>query len=52
MFFIALSIFGILVGIFLLKQGFSGDGLGAGLTVIVGLFVTIKEALDIIFAGK
>lgn len=46
-FFIGLSILGIFVGLFLIFMGKSGNGLGAGLTLVVGIFVTLKEILDI-----
>ena len=46
-YFVALSIIGILVGLFLVSRGLSGTGLSATLTLIIGLFVVIKEILDI-----
>jgi hypothetical protein len=50
LFFLALSVFGIMVGVFLIREGLFGNGLGATVTLIVGIFVMIKEILDIIFA--
>jgi len=50
LFFLALSVLGVLVGIFLIRQGIGGDGLGAITTLIVGIFFTIKEVMDMIFA--
>lgn len=50
-FFTALSVFGILVGLFLVSQGMWGDGIGKLLTLAVGIFVTIKEILDIVFSN-
>ena len=49
-FFIALSIIGVIVGLFLISQGIFGDGIGKTLTLAIGIFVTIKEILDMIFA--
>ena len=46
-YFVALSIIGILVGLFLVNQGLSGQGLSATLALVIGLFVVIKEILDI-----
>lgn len=45
--FVALSVLGILVGLFLVSQGLNGNGLSATLTLIIGLFVVFKEILDI-----
>ena len=50
-FFVFLSIFGVLVGLFLISQGLWGDGIGGTLTLIVGIFVTVKETLDMLFTG-
>ena len=49
-FFTVLSLIGVLIGLFLLSQGIWGDGLGKVLTFAVGIFVTIKEILDMVFA--
>ncbi len=50
-FFRALSIFGVLVGIVLVLIGWRLNyGLSPGLTITVGLFVVVKETLDIVFA--
>lgn len=46
-YFVALSILGILVGLFLVKQGWDGTGLTATATLVIGLFVVGKEILDI-----
>lgn len=46
-YFVALSVLGILVGAFMLKQGLDGNGLSAGVTLAIGIFVVIKEVLDI-----
>ncbi len=45
--FVVLSIIGILVGIFLVITGWGGNSLGSGMTLIIGLFVVVKEILDI-----
>ncbi len=50
-FFTFLSIFGVLVGVFLITQGLWGDGIGATLTLIIGIFVAVKEVMDMFFAG-
>lgn len=50
-FFVFLSIFGVLVGVFLIMQGMWGDGIGAVLTLLIGIFVTVKELMDMVFAG-
>lgn len=47
-FFIGLSVLGILVGVFLAWQGASGQSLGPSLLLAIGVFVIIKEILDII----
>ena len=49
-FFVVLSVIGVLVGLFLITQGAWGNGIGAMLTLAVGIFVTLKEILDMIFA--
>ncbi len=46
--FILLSIIGIVIGLFLASTGLNGQGLGATATLIVGIFFTIKEILDIL----
>lgn len=46
-YFVALSVLGILVGGFMLKQGLDGNGLTATVTLVIGIFVVIKEVLDI-----
>ena len=50
-FFTFVSIFGIFVGLFIISQGLWSDGMGAFLCVLVGGFVTVKEVMDIFFAG-
>ena len=47
MYFVALSVVGILVGLFLVSQGLSGKPLDASIVLIIGIFVVIKEILDI-----
>ena len=47
MYFVLLSIVGILIGIFMVMQGLDGKGLGSGVVLIIGIFVVIKEILDI-----
>jgi hypothetical protein len=47
-YFIVLSIFGIGLGLFLAIRGFQGDGLGPLALIAVGLFMMIKEILDIV----
>lgn len=49
-FFTAISIFGVFVGLFLVSQGMWGGGIGSWLTLIIGIFVTVKELLDIVFS--
>ena len=49
-FFTALSVVGIIIGIFLVMRGMHGDGIGAVLTLIIGIFVTVKEIMDLVFA--
>jgi len=49
-FFIILSLIGVLVGIFMVLFSVSWGGLPAFLTFIIGIFVIIKEILDIFFA--
>lgn len=46
-YFIILSIIGILVGIWMLLQGFGGKPITPGIAIILGIFVVIKEILDI-----
>lgn len=46
-YFIILSIVGILVGIWMLLQGFGGKPITPGIAIILGVFVVIKEILDI-----
>ena len=45
--FVLLSIIGILVGIFMVVTGWGGNSLGPSVTLILGLFVVVKEILDI-----
>ena len=47
MYLILLSIVGILIGIFMIMQGLDGKSLGPAVVLIIGIFVTIKEVLDI-----
>jgi len=47
MYFVLLSIVGILVGIFMITQGLDGKSLGPTVVLIIGIFVVIKEILDI-----
>jgi len=49
-FFLVVSMVGVLVGLFLITQGMWGDGIGKTVTFGVGIFVTIKEILDMVFA--
>ncbi|MBI2141939.1 hypothetical protein HYU15_00430 [Candidatus Woesearchaeota archaeon] len=49
-FFTALSVIGIMVGVFLVSRGVGGHGIGATVTLIIGIFVTVKEIMDLIFA--
>lgn len=46
-YFVMLSVLGIMVGMFLVFMGVNGAGLNPMLTLLVGVFVTIKEILDI-----
>ncbi len=50
-FFILLSIFGVFVGAFMVSQGLFNDGMGSILTFIIGVFVMIKEVMDMMFAA-
>ena len=45
--FLLLSVIGILIGLFLINHGLSGKDLPAFFVLILGIFVTIKEILDI-----
>ena len=45
--FIGLSVLGILVALFMAYRGWGGSGLGAGLTLAIGVFFVITEVLDI-----
>lgn len=49
-FFTVLSVIGIMIGVFLVSRGMGGHGLGSVLTLIIGVFVTVKEIMDLIFA--
>jgi len=49
--FALLSIFGILLGIFLVFRGWGGDGLGSISVFVIGIFIVIKEVLDLMHAG-
>ena len=46
-FYIVLSIIGVLIGIALVMHGMNGGNLGPGMVIAIGLFVAIKEILDI-----
>ncbi len=46
-FYIALSIIGVLIGLALVLHGMNGGNLSSGLVLVIGLFVVIKEILDI-----
>ncbi len=46
-YFVMISVLGIMVGLFLVFMGVNGTGLNPMLTLIIGIFVTIKEILDI-----
>ena len=46
-FYIFLSIVGVIIGLALLMHGLNGGNLGSGLLMAVGIFVVIKEILDI-----
>ena len=51
-FFTALSVFGVLVGLVLVANGIYFDGgIGKTTTLMVGIFVTVKEILDIVFSN-
>ncbi|MBI2137732.1 hypothetical protein HYU12_04405 [Candidatus Woesearchaeota archaeon] len=50
-FFIIVSVIGIMLGVFMITQGVWGNGMGALLTLAIGVFVTVKEIMDIMFAG-
>jgi hypothetical protein len=48
MYFILLSIVGILIGIYMITQGLDGKSLGPTVVLVIGIFVVVKEILDII----
>ncbi|MBI3051931.1 hypothetical protein HYY74_05755 [Candidatus Woesearchaeota archaeon] len=51
-FFTALSVIGIIVGLFMVNRGMTGHELGPVLVLVIGLFVVIKEVMDILVAGR
>ena len=44
----SLSIIGIVLGLFLFFRAIHGDGIGSLVTMMIGIFVTIKEILDML----
>ncbi len=46
--YLFLSIFGVLLGLFLVWHGITGNSLGSLAVLTVGIFMTIKEILDMI----
>lgn len=46
-YFVALSIIGIMVGLFMVYTAINGNDLSAGMVLLIGTFVVIKEILDI-----
>lgn len=46
-YFALVTIIFILFGIFLTFRGYHGDGIGALPTMILGIFIVIKEILDL-----
>ncbi len=48
MFFIVFGLIGVLLGLFLVSHGLGGNGLSAPFVLAVGIFVVIKELLDIV----
>ncbi len=46
-YFVALSILGILVGLYLVMQGLVGNSVAGNAALLIGLFFVIKEILDI-----
>ncbi len=46
-FFVVLSLIGILVGILLAMKGWAGEGIGPLMTLFLGIFVAVKEVLDL-----
>lgn len=45
--FVLLSIIGILVGVVMVITAWGGNSLGPTVTLLIGIFVVIKEILDI-----
>lgn len=46
-YFIILSVIGVLIGIWVMLQGFGGKGITPGIAIVLGIFMVIKEILDI-----
>lgn len=44
--FVLLSILGVFIGLAMIWHGIGGNGLGSGLVLVLGIFMTIKEILD------
>ena len=51
-FFTLLSGIGILIGVVMIMMGFNGHGMTPFFVTAIGFFVTLKEIMDIIVAGK
>lgn len=49
--YMLLSVFGVMLGAFLVYRGVGGHGLGAVATALVGLFFVGKEILDMVQSG-
>ncbi len=47
MFFIVFGLIGVLLGLFLISHGLGGNGLSAPFVLAVGIFIAVKELLDI-----
>ena len=50
-FFVILSIVGILIGLALVYHGFKGGSLAPIFVLFLGIFMAIKELLDILHSG-
>jgi hypothetical protein len=46
--FVLVSIIGIFLGIWLAWHGANGNGLGSLAILVIGIFITIKEILDMV----
>ena len=49
--FVALSVVGILLGLFMINVGYTGGSLPSLFILVIGIFVFVKEILDILQSG-